>query len=577
MTTLAAAFNTEIIRTKFQSMVDEMNVLLARSAYSTLMRESRDCSYEFLDAEGRLLGPPGSIIHGYSFQHFIRSVWRVYGRDDIKPGDIYISNHPYESFVHHAPDLAVMTPVFYEGELVAYSCSAAHKPDFGGAMPGSSYSRATELIQEGFLLPIVRYARRGKIFDEFTRIIQTNVRSPHLVLGDMNSQIGITRAAAKRIVGLLDRFGKKAVLDAFTSTLDGTEKLFREYLSEWKDGSFSGEAWLDDDGSGTGDPVRLFVTITKKGSEIEFDFNGTDPQTRGPANMVISVVKGSVTFALVSLIDPNFPFNDGMWRAVKLTFSDRSVVSPEYPSPVGNCTQSMHRLMDLLVEVLGKFQPEKGVAHSGSSGGTLALSWPTGVVGPHPYTHYEILGSATAGSNQGDGESGIATNSSSNLFLAPIEIVENAAPVRLRRFEMVPDSGGPGKYRGGLSYRRVYEVLASAKLNRRADRVKLPSLGSDGGSPGRTGEFALHPGTVREEHFGGSGFYDLEAGDTFAVAGSGAGGYGDPFERDVEAVLEDVRAGWVTVESAASAYGVVIAGGVVDAAATKALRSERVP
>ena len=577
MTTLAAAFNTEIIRTKFQSMVDEMNVLLARSAYSTLMRESRDCSYEFLDAEGRLLGPPGSIIHGYSFQHFIRSVWRVYGRDDIKPGDIYISNHPYESFVHHAPDLAVMTPVFYEGELVAYSCSAAHKPDFGGAMPGSSYSRATELIQEGFLLPIVRYARRGKIFDEFTRIIQTNVRSPHLVLGDMNSQIGITRAAAKRIVGLLDRFGKKAVLDAFTSTLDGTEKLFREYLSEWKDGSFSGEAWLDDDGSGTGDPVRLFVTITKKGSEIEFDFNGTDPQTRGPANMVISVVKGSVTFALVSLIDPNFPFNDGMWRAVKLTFSDRSVVSPEYPSPVGNCTQSMHRLMDLLVEVLGKFQPEKGVAHSGGSGGTLALSWPTGVVGPHPYTHYEILGSATAGSNQGDGESGIATNSSSNLFLAPIEIVENAAPVRLRRFEMVPDSGGPGKYRGGLSYRRVYEVLASAKLNRRADRVKLPSLGSDGGSPGRTGEFALHPGTVREEHFGGSGFYDLEAGDTFAVAGSGAGGYGDPFERDVEAVLEDVRAGWVTVESAASAYGVVIAGGVVDAAATKALRSERVP
>ena len=367
------------------------------------------------------------------------------------------------------------------------------------------------------------------------------------------------------------------MLDAFTSTLDGTEKLFRDYLSEWKDGSFSGEAWLDDDGSGAGDPVRLFVTITKKGSEIEFDFNGTDPQTRGPANMVISVVKGSVTFALVSLIDPNFPFNDGMWRAVKLTFSDRSVVSPEYPSPVGNCTQSMHRLMDLLVEVLGKFQPEKGVAHSGGSGGTLALSWPTGVVGPHPYTHYEILGSATAGSNQGDGESGIATNSSSNLFLAPIEIVENAAPVRLRRFEMVPDSGGPGKYRGGLSYRRVYEVIASAKLNRRADRVKLPSLGSDGGSPGRTGEFALHPGTVREEHFGGSGFYDLEAGDTFAVAGSGAGGYGNPFERDVEAVLEDVRAGWVTVESAASAYGVVIAGGVVDAAATKALRSERVP
>lgn len=570
--TLAASFNTEIIRTKFQSMVDEMNVLLARSAYSTLMRESRDCSYEFLDAEARLLGPPGSLIHGYSFQHFIGSVWRVYGKDDIKPGDIYISNHPYESFVHHAPDLAVMTPVFHGGELVAYSCSAAHKPDFGGAMPGSSYSRATELIQEGFLLPIIRYARRGRVFDEFTRLIQTNVRSPHLVLGDMNSQIGITKAAAKRMTELLDRFGKRDVLDAFTTTLDGTEKLFKEYLSGWNDGTFSGEAWLDDDGSGTGDPVRLFVTVTKRGSAIEFDFNGTDPQTRGPANMVISVVKACVTFALVSLIDPNFPFNDGMWRSITLRFGERTVVSPEYPSPVGNCTQSMHRLIDLLVEVVGKFQPEKGVAHSGGSGGTLALSWPAGVVGPHPYTHYEILGAATAGSNRGDGESGVATNSSSNLFLAPIEIIENAAPLRLRRFEMVPDSGGPGKYRGGLSYRRIYEVLEPAKLNRRADRVKKPSSGSDGGKPARTGEFALYPGTEREEHFGGSGFYDLEAGDTFAVAGSGGGGYGDPFERDSGLVLRDVLAGWVTEEGARRDYGVVLAGGVVDAEATRALR-----
>lgn len=573
MTTLATSFNTEIIRTKFQSMVDEMNILLARSAYSTLMRESRDCSYEFLDAEGRLIGPPGSLIHGFSFQHFIRSVWRVYGRDDIKPGDIYISNHPYESFVHHAPDLAVMTPVFHEGELVAYSCSAAHKPDFGGAMPGSSYSKATELIQEGFLLPIIRYARRGRVFDEFTRIIQTNVRSPHLVLGDMSSQIGITQAAGKRIQELLTRFGKREVLDAFTLTLDGTARLFEDYLKEWPDGTHSGEAWLDDDGSGVGDPVKLFVTITKRGSHIEFDFNGTDPQTKGPANMVISIVKAAVTFALVALIDPSFPFNDGMWRSIDMKFAERTVVSPEYPSPVGNCTQSIHRLMDLLVEVLGKFQPAKGVAHSGGSGGTLAVSWPAGVVGPHAYTHYEILGAATAGSNQGDGESGIATNSSSNLFLAPMEIVENAAPIRLNRFEMVPDSGGPGKFRGGLSYRRVYEVLEPAKLNRRADRVKIASSGSAGGGPGRTGEFVLDPGTPHAESFGGSGFYDLERGQTFAVAGSGGGGYGDPFERDVSAVLEDVRAGWVSVEGAARDYGVVIKGGEIDAAGTGQRRS----
>lgn len=574
MTTLANSFTTEIIRTKFQSMVDEMNVLLARSAYSTIMRESRDCSYEFLDARGRLLVPPGDLIHGYSFQHFLESVWRVYG-NDIQPGDIYISNHPYESFVHHAPDLAVMTPVFYDGELVAYSCSAAHKPDFGGATPGSSYSGATELIQEGFLLPIIRYARRGKIFDEFTRIIATNVRTPDLVLGDMNSQIGITKAGAQRIQGFMDRFGRDEVMSAFEMTLDGTDRLFKEHLKAWDDGQFSGEAWIDDDGSGTGAPVRLAVTITKKDTSLEFDFSDSDPQTRGPANMVISIVQAGVTFAIVALMDPNFPLNDGIWRSVNLKFAPKTVVSPEYPSPVGNCTQSSHRLMDLLVEVLSKFQPSKGVAHSGGSGGTLAVSWAAGIVGPHPYTHYEILGAATAGSNQGDGESGIATNSSSGLFLAPLEIVENAAPIRLVGFEMVTDSGGPGQFRGGLSYRRTYQVLEPAKLNRRSDRVRVASSGSAGGSPGKKGEFVLYAGTDREQYFGGSGSYELQAGETFAVAGSGGGGYGDPLMREPAAVLTDVLAGWVSVAAARAEYGVSIDGNSVDENETRKLRESK--
>ena len=576
MTGLAAPFSTEIIRTKFQSMVDEMNVLLARSAFSTHMRESRDCSYQFLDAEGNLIVTPGSLTHAFAFKQFVRSVWRVYGREDMKPGDLYISNHPYESFVHHAPDLAVMTPVFYDGELVAYSCSAAHKPDFGGAMPGSSYSGATELIQEGFLLPIVRYARRGRVVDEITRIIETNVRNPYLVLGDMNAQIGITKTAAKRFQVLMDQLGKQEVLRAFAATLDGTERLFEAYLDGWEDGSYSSDVWLDDDGSGAGDPVRMHATATKRDGRLDIDFTGTDPQTRGPANMVLSTIKSSVTNAVISLVDPSFPFNDGMWRRISLRFGERTVVSPEYPSPVGNSTQSAHRLVDLLVETLSKFQPQKRLAHSGGSGGTLALSWPAGVVGPHAYTHYEILGAATAGSNQGDGESGITTSAGS-LSLTPIEIIETAAPVRVVSFELVPDSGGPGKFRGGLSYRRVYEVLEPAKLNRRADRVKVPPSGSDGGKPGRTGEFRLHPGTPREQSFGGSGFYTLEAGDTFAVAAAGGGGYGDPFERAPEAVLADVRAGWVSVEGAARDYGVAIVDGpnghAIDDEATTRLRS----
>ena len=572
MTNLAAAFNTEVIRTKFQSMVEEMNVLLAHSAYSTHMRESRDCSYQFLDAKGNLVVTPGSLTHAYAFQQFIQSVWRVYGKDDIKPGDIYISNHPYESFVHHVPDLAVMTPIFYDGEIVAYSCSAAHKPDFGGAMPGSSYSGATELIQEGFLLPIVRYARRGKIFDEFRRIIETNVRNPYLVMGDMNAQIGITKAATKRFQELMDKLGKREVLAAFETTLDGTERLFEDYLGQWEDGSYTCEVWLDDDGSGFGDPVRMQATATKKDARLEIDFSGTDPQTRGPANMVLSTIKSSVTGAVVSLVDPTFPFNDGMWRRISLKFEERTVVKPEYPAPVGNSTQSAHRLNDLMVEVLSKFQPQKRLAHGGGSGGTLAISWPAGVVGPHAYTHYEILGAATAGSNQGDGESGISS-AATRLSLTPMEIIETAAPVRLISFELIPDSGGPGTHRGGLSYRRIYEVLKPAKLNRRADRVRVPPSGTDGGKPGRTGEFRLHPGTEREESFGGSGFYNLEAGDTFAVAGAGAGGYGDPFKRDPDAVLADVRAGWVTVEGAERDYGVAVNDGSVDDSKTKALRS----
>ena len=282
--------------------------------------------------------------------------------------------------------------------------------------------------------------------------------------------------------------------------------------------------------------MRFELTVTKSGDSLTFDFTRSDDQTRGPVNMQRSYMENAVFGGLLAMTNPSASYNDGMRRAVQCLTRKGSVFEPNFPAPVGAATIVSHRVWDLVLEALGHFVPGEAVANGGGSGGTLALLWsdPAGSATSRSM-QYEILGTGLGASSDQDGCDGTSA-SGQNMPITPIEILETQFPMRIRRFELIEDSGGAGEFRGGMSYLREYECLAPATLNRRADRGKYPGHGIDGGREGSLGRLVMNAGTEREREVPPAGTYHLEAGETFAICGSGAGGYGDPHRRDAAAV-----------------------------------------
>jgi N-methylhydantoinase B len=302
-----------------------------------------------------------------------------------------------------------------------------------------------------------------------------------------------------------------------------------------------------------------------------FDLSGAADETRGPVNLTPPYTDTSIFYALIALTDPDAGFNDGMRRAVRILRRPGSVLDPRFPAPVGAAQSMKQRFTDLCFEALCKFAPERSIAHSGGSGGTLGISWSSAAGGARAL-QYEVFGSGMGAMHGRDGTSGIAVYTS-NLAMTPIEVIESMFPVRVRRFELATDSGGPGTWRGGLSYRREYEALADGVVMRRAERAKFPASGVEDGWSGHTAKVELvdTDGTARDVPVAGR--YELRPGQSIRIQGAGAGGFGPPGERDPEAVRRDVESALVSVEGAARDYGVVFAeDGSVDGEATAARR-----
>jgi N-methylhydantoinase B len=569
----------EALRSNLQALIAEMEHLLVRSAYSTNMREARDCSYMIVDRHGRIVVVNDRGGAAGIYRVLIGAILDKYGAGGLHEGDVILSNHPYIGGLAHTPDLAVVIPVFVDGELVGFSCSIAHKPDFGGMVVGSASSKATELYQEGFLLPLVKLYDAGRHCEEIEEIILTNVRFPDLVLGDMRAQIGTNRVGAERMAQVLRRYGVAESYAAFDQMLAVTERRLREALRTWDDGTATVEGFLDNDGIDLETPVRFAVTVEVKGDEITFDFSASGDQTRGPVNIRPSQSEGSVMYAVMAVADPELELNDGALQVVKFRFRSGSVLDPQMPAAVGAATVVRHRLTDVLVEAMGRLRPQFLMGQSGGSGGAMAIAWAGdggSNDGKRQLLQYEIFGSAMGGRAGADGVNGVTAHNVS-LAVTPIEILETQYPLLVRRFELIPDSGGAGEYRGGLSYRREYEVHRPVLINRRSDRNRFPGSGVAGGRPGRLGRMVLNPDSEAERQVPGIGQYELEAGMALRVEGAGAGGYGDPFKRPAASVLEDVRRGYVSIGAARDDYGVVIDKDSlnVDEAATQKLRGSR--
>ena len=533
-----------IIRNKVASLIEEMHYHFYRSGYSTIIRESRDFSCVVLDRAGRLIVPPPMFFHAPVYRHLVGRILELYGRTGcISDGDVFVSNHPYEGGLPHVSDMAFAAPVFAGGEIVAFAGSIAHKADVGGAVAGSTSANATEIFQEGLLVPPIKMVAAGSAQTDIERIILTNSRQPALMRGDIHAQVAVTRMGAEHVKQLCERFGSGVMLDAFAAILDGAANELRAAIAKLPEGEATAEGFLDSDGVDIERPVKLAVSVTIENGTAHFDFSRSDPQARGPINLRPSMVEACVFYALIGSLGPDLHFNDGMRDLVRFTFASRTVTNAEPPAPVSNYQMVNLKLVDLILEALGKLFPVRAIAHSGSSS-ALTIAWANPRAGQSGM-QYEIMGSAYGGGNGHDGASATATHLS-NLHITPIEILESEFPCRITRFDLVPDSGGPGRWRGGLSMQREYELLENATVVRRYDKSRFPPTGLAAGKSGAPARFVIRLGTAEERTTQASGRFEMMAGERFLLQSAGGGGYGDPTERDRLAFIRDVIEGYVT-------------------------------
>ena len=542
----------QVLRNRISSVMEEMHYQFYRSGYSTIVRESRDFSCVILSAEGRLVVPPPMFFHGAVYLHLVRRIMEIYGAGGLSDGDVLICNHPYEGNLPHVPDMAVIRPVFDDGLLVAFAGSIAHKADVGGTVPGSTYGQATELFQEGMLLPPVKLYRAGVYNQDLARLVASNSRAPELVLGDLAGQVGVAAIGADRVREMCRRFGAQVFVAGLRDAIDGAAERFRRALLDLPEATHEAEGFLDSDGVARDDPVPIRVAVTVEGGRVVFDFTGSSAQTRGPVNLRPAMVEAVCFQALLGVIDPDLPYSDAVRALVDIRAPSGSVLAATPPAPVSSYMTTCQKLVDVLLDALGKFRPARAIAHGGGSGGALTIAWRDGGRA-RTGNQYEIFGSAMGARNGADGTSGVTVHLS-NLYITPIEMIETEFPCRISRFELVPDSGGAGCFRGGLSFRRQYELLAPATVIYRGDRASVPPKGLAGGDDGTGSRFLAHPGTPLEQRLPASCRLELSAGESFVVQGAGGGGFGEPAAREPAALARDLAEGYVT-PSGAKAYG----------------------
>src|SRR3954447_16628744 len=568
------AVDLEVVKASLSGIVQEMQNSLFRTGFSTIVRESQDASCALMNAKGEVVAQHVVLpLHIGAFPACTAAVIDAF-RDGIAPGDAFIINHPYHGGSPHAPDVAVITPVFVGDALFGFCGSIAHKSDIGGPVPGSCSGQARETFNEGLHLPAVRYQSRYRPITDIERLIGANSRTSELVLGDIRGQFGADRLGEKRLNELVGKFGQEKILACFNRLLEMSETKVKAAIAEWADGCFEAERFVDDDGVELEKPVRIHVVVDKQADRLHFDFSGSADQTKGPANIRPPLVQAACAYALISLIDPNMYVSSGLLRGFTMTARDGSVLNPRFPAPVNTYNPTIHALVDALFDAMSHIVPGK-VRADGSGSRSIILGGRSTYTGKG-YVQYEIIAGGAGARASKDGASGITVNQS-NAKIAPIEIIESEFPTRIARFELIADSGGAGEFRGGLGIRREYLNLADARFSIRSMKHIIAPNGCAGGSVGRTGDIWINPDGKDPKRLPTRyADYPLKEGDVFRLDTPGGGGHGDPVTREPERVLADIREGFVSPDVAERDYGVIFKSDhdalAVDLAATHELR-----
>jgi N-methylhydantoinase B len=562
----------EVIKNALDSIADQAAITLMRSAYSTLIRDSLDYSTAVCDARGRMLAQGLTTpFHLGSFPDAMRHL--IDGHDTtMAPGDVFLANDPYGSGGIHLPDFYVIKPVFHDARRVGFITTLAHQQDVGGITPGSNSVHSEEIYQEGLRIPLLKLYDAGEPNATLLAIIAKNTRVPTEVLGDVHAQVAGCLAGEKALIELIEKFGNETLERYYDALLDHAERQMRFVIAQIPDGRYEFTDYIDGLGA---DPVplRFQVAVTVDGDELLIDWTGTAPQVRAGLNAPLPFTKSATYLAARVLVAEDLPNNEGYMRPLRTVAPPGTIVNAVEPAACATRGIVGMRCFDAILGALAVALPER-IPAAGEGG----VSWPTigGWNDGKPFVYAESIMGSWGGRPFQDGVEGIA-HPGANQPNQPVEMIEATKPLRVRRYGLVPDTGGAGKHRGGLALVKEWEVLApEAVLTIRSDRRDHLPYGLHGGRPGTPSSNVVNPGedevvlpvlpmeVIR-----------LKRGDVFRHVIAGGGGWGDPLERDPAAVLEDVLDEKVSVAYARAEYGVVIdlEQGTVDVAATQAVRA----
>jgi N-methylhydantoinase B len=547
----------EVMRNALYSIADEMTAALVRTGYSTNIKDRRDCSCAIYDLHGDAvaLSELNTPVHLGTMHPTVKTVLEKFPLETLQPGDAVMLNTPYPAGPGHLNDVAVVCPVFHAGQLMALVANQAHHVDMGGYAPGSMPFGVSEIYQEGLQIPPVKLRRAGVVDQDLLDLVLENVRTRFEVRGDLMAQIAANNVGQMRLIQLVEKYGLDAVQVYLAAMMDYSERRLRAGLRQLPAGRYEFEDYLEGDGI-SDDPIRLRVAVRIEGDEITFDFEGTDPTVAGPLNCRWPSVAACVFFVIKSLIDPELPPNAGAYRPIHICIPEGSLLSATYPAAVCNANiLTSQRIVDVLLGAFLQAIPERVTA---ASSGTMNLLNIGGIdrERSHYYNYVETYAGGQGAVYCMDGMDAVQ-NGMTNTRNAPIEAVESAYPLMVEEYALAPDSEGAGRFRGGVGVTRCFRLLSeSARVTLSTDRMRIGPWGVAGGRPAAGARCTITRASGDIAHLPSKVTTSLGRGDRIRVVTPGGGGWGDPSDRDPEAVRRDVAEGLVTPGRARDVYGV---------------------
>jgi N-methylhydantoinase B len=558
----------ELLKNALFTIADDMALTVFRTTYSSVLRDNMDYSTGIFDGQGRLVAQ-GLTLPGHlgSMPTAMRAVIDTFA-GDIHPGDVYTLNDPFAGGMH-LPDIFIFKPMFHAGRVIAYAATVCHHTDVGGRVAGSNASDSTEIYQEGLRIPPTKLFEAGKRNATLFNLIEANVRMPVRVFGDIRAQLAACHICEVAIGQLADKYGPEQVSAFMAELIDYAERMTRAAIRELPDGVYHFLDHIDDDGIDVGKPIPLNVTITKTDDAMRVDWTGTAPQVKGAINNTLSYTKSASYCAIRSILPANIPNNEGVFRAIEVIAPPGTVANGVLPAACAARGLTGFRMVDTMFGALAQMVPH--LVYAASDGGNTGVSIGGYYADRSPFIYVDFTCCAWGGRPFADGLDG-NSNIFANMASQPIEVTEQEQPIQITAYEFITDAMGAGKYRGGAPFAREYRFLETeAVLQVRSDRRDFRPYGLYGGAAGRPSmNYQVIDGGRQE--LPSKLTMTIHHGDMFRHEVAGAGGWGDPLERDPAAVLRDLRNEFISPATARDVYGVVWDGRLLDEAATKRLR-----